>query len=53
VGLGGAHAPGATPLDPDEARGLIPGHITHQAELNQWALRSRARDVLSEGFVRS
>ncbi|MEN9784634.1 MAG: hypothetical protein RJA24_1977 [Pseudomonadota bacterium] len=63
MGLGGAHAPGATPLDPDEARGLIPGHITHQAELNQWeqanvlegstwALRSRARDVLSEGFVR-
>lgn len=63
MGLGDAHAPGATPLDPDEARGLIPGHIRTQAELNQWeqanvlegstwALRSRGRDFLSEGFVR-
>lgn len=63
MGLGDAHAPDATPLDPDEARGLIPGHIRTQAELNQWeqanvlegstwALRSQARDFLSEGFVR-
>jgi Fic-DOC domain mobile mystery protein B len=63
VGIGDAHAPGATPLDPDEARGLIPAHIRTQAELNQWeqanvlegstwALRSRERDFLSEGFVR-
>lgn len=63
MGLGNAHAPGATPLDPDEARGLIPGHIRTQAELNQWeqanvlegstwALRSRERDFLSEDFVR-
>ncbi len=61
--IGEAHAPGATPLDPDEARGLIPRHIRTQAELNQWeqanvldgsawAMRSRERDVLSEGFVR-
>ena len=27
---------GATPLDPDEAAGLIPGHITTQSELNAW-----------------
>lgn len=27
---------GATPIDPDEALGLIPGHITTQAELNAW-----------------
>lgn len=61
--IGDAHAPGATPLDPDEARGLIPGHIRTQAELNQWeqanvlegsawAVRTRERDVLSEHFVR-
>src|SRR3989344_9382135 len=61
--IGDAHAPGATPLDPDEARGLIPRHIRTQAELNQceqanvlegsaWAMRSRERDVLNEGFVR-
>lgn len=61
--IGDAHAPGATPLDPDEARGLIPRHIRTQVELNQWeqanvlegsawAMRARARDVLSERFVR-
>lgn len=27
---------GATPLDPDEIAGLIPEHITTQAELNEW-----------------
>lgn len=27
---------GATPLDPDEAEGLIPNHITTQAQLNEW-----------------
>lgn len=27
---------GATPLDPDEIIGLIPEHITTQAELNEW-----------------
>lgn len=61
--IGDAHAPGATPLDPDEVRGLIPRHIRTQAELNQWeqanvlagsawAMLSRERDVLSERFVR-
>ena len=29
-------APGATPLDPDEADGLIPLHITTKGELNAW-----------------
>lgn len=28
--------PDATPLDPDEAEGLIPEHITTQAQLNEW-----------------
>lgn len=27
---------GATPLDPDEANGLIPKHITTQGQLNEW-----------------
>lgn len=63
VGIADALAPGATPLDPDEARGLIPDHIRTQAELNQWeqanvlegstwALRTRERDILGEHFVR-
>jgi Fic-DOC domain mobile mystery protein B len=63
MGLGDAHAPGATPLDPDEASGLIPQHIRTQQELNEWeqdnilnasrwALRARPTDVLTEAFVR-
>lgn len=30
------YPPGATPLDPDEASGLIPKHITTQGQLNEW-----------------
>lgn len=30
------YAPGATPLDPDEAAGLVPTHITTQADMNAW-----------------
>lgn len=30
------YAPGATPIDPDEALGLIPKHIKTQADLNAW-----------------
>ena len=30
------YAPVATPIDPDEALGLIPVHITTQADLNAW-----------------
>lgn len=58
-----AYAPGATPIDPDEAAGLLPRHITTQAELNTWeeanivkadgwAFRQRRREPLEEGFVR-
>lgn len=61
MGLG--DAPGATPLDPDEAEGLIPRHVTTQQQLNQWeqtnilegsiwALRTRRTDILTETFVR-
>jgi Fic-DOC domain mobile mystery protein B len=56
-------ADGATPLDPDEARGLVPAHIATQADLNaweeanilqgaRWASRQRRRELLDEGFVR-
>jgi Fic-DOC domain mobile mystery protein B len=53
---------GNTPLDEDEAEGLIPPHITTRAELNQWEaqniaqaqewLASRAPDVLNEKVLR-
>ncbi len=57
------YAPGATPLAPDEATGLLPTHITTQGDLNaweqvnivqgeRWAARQKKRDLLSEGFVR-
>lgn len=60
-------AAGATPIDPDEAAGLVPKHISTQAELNaweqanivsgeKWALRRKATAVaalLDEGFLRS
>lgn len=57
------YAAGATPLDPDEAAGLIPAHIATQDDLNvweeanilqgaRWAARQKKRDLLDEGFVR-
>jgi hypothetical protein len=57
------YAPGATPLDPDEAAGLIPSHITTQGELNawelanilegeQWAFGRTHSDLLTSNFVR-
>lgn len=56
-------AHGATPLDPDEATGLVPSHITTQGDLNaweqiniiqgeRWATRQKKRDLLDEGFIR-
>lgn len=52
---------GATPIDPDEAAGLIPDHITTQAELNEWesqniqlsvtwAFSRKRADLLTPGF---
>lgn len=63
MGLGDAHAAGATPLDPDEAAGLLPSHIRTQQELNEWEQANigralawlatmRRRGVLDESFVR-
>lgn len=53
---------GTTPLDPDEAEGLIPTHIGTQGALNEWeqanilaaeewAFSRRRTDVLSMEFV--
>ena len=57
------YAPGATPLDLDEAAGLMPTHITTQADLNaweqfnvaqgeRWSSRQTKRNLLEEAFVR-
>jgi Fic-DOC domain mobile mystery protein B len=56
------YAPGATPLDPDELAGLIPGHIATQGELNEWEqqniqvgddwARKQRKDILSDDFLR-
>jgi Fic-DOC domain mobile mystery protein B len=57
------YQPGQTPLDPDEAAGLIPGHIATQTALNEyeeinivkgsaWAARQTRREILDESFVR-
>ncbi len=54
---------GATPIDPDEARALIPAHVTTQAELNEWehanivegerwAFGRRRKDLLTESFLK-
>ena len=56
------YAPGATPIDPDEAAGLIPTHLTLQRELNEyeeanileateWVLARRRGDPLDERFI--
>ena len=56
------YAPGATPIDPDEAKGLIPAHLTLQRELNEyeesnileataWLFARRRGDPLDERFI--
>lgn len=62
MGLNLDYPAGATPLDPDEAAGLIPAHITTMGQLNDWEaqnivqaelwLRGRRRELLSPDFVR-
>lgn len=53
---------GATPIDPDEAEGLLLSHITKQSELNrweqdnimeaeEWAFRRRPDNLLSVNFI--
>lgn len=61
LGSPGPH--GATPLDPDEMAGLIPGHISTQGQLNEWeqqnivegerwAFARKHKDLLSLEFMR-
>jgi fido (protein-threonine AMPylation protein) len=56
------YPPGATPIDPDEARDLIPTHMTLQRELNEcemanilmaeeWLSARRRGDPLDAHFV--
>ncbi len=54
MGLTGAHVPGATPLEPDDVEGLIPGHVRTQADLNEWEEANilQARDWLERPRVR-
>jgi Fic-DOC domain mobile mystery protein B len=42
MGLNLEYPPGATPLDPDDAAGLIPSHITIQGQLNEWEFQNVA-----------
>lgn len=57
------YAPGATPLDPDEAAGLLPSHIANHAQLNEWeminilegerwAFSRRHKKMLENEFIR-
>jgi Fic-DOC domain mobile mystery protein B len=57
-------APGATPLDPDEAAGLIPSHIANHVQLNEWemanilegerwAFSRKHKNLLESDFIRS
>lgn len=54
---------GATPIDPDEAQGLLLPHIRTRAELDRWeqeniseaedaVFRRRQKDILSEKYAR-
>jgi len=56
------YPPGATPLDPDEAAGLIPSHIANHGQLNEWemvnilegerwAFGRRHKNLLANEFV--
>jgi Fic-DOC domain mobile mystery protein B len=56
------YAPSATPIDLDEAKGLIPAHLTLQRELNEyeeanilegneWLFARRRGDPLDERFI--
>jgi Fic-DOC domain mobile mystery protein B len=62
MGLVLTYPPGATPLDPDEAKALIPRHISTQGQLNEWehqnilegqewAFNRRKKDLLTREFM--
>lgn len=58
------YAEGATPLDPEDMKGLIPRHLTTQGQLNEWeqaniliaekwAYGRKHRDLLTVSFLKS
>lgn len=60
--IGFEYPPGATPLDPDEAEGLLLSHITSRSELDrweqdnikeaeEWAFRRKPHDLISVDFA--
>jgi len=62
VALTIGYPPDTTPLDPDEAKGLIPEHIHTHGELNEWeqenivegetwAFARRRKNILTPQFV--
>jgi Fic-DOC domain mobile mystery protein B len=64
MGLKLEFPPGATPLDPDDAAGLLPSHIITQGQLNEWeyanvergeawAFRIRRRKILTTEFLQA
>lgn len=64
MGLKIEYPAGATPLDPDDAAGLIPGHITTQGQLNEWeyanvirgeewAFDTKQKNILSVKFIQT
>jgi Fic-DOC domain mobile mystery protein B len=64
VGIKLEYPAGATPLDPDDARALVPSHITTQGQLNEWeflnvregeewAFGRKHAEILSVGFMQT
>jgi Fic-DOC domain mobile mystery protein B len=64
VGIKLEYPAGATPLDPDDARALVPSHITTQGQLNEWeflnvregeewAFGRKHAEILSIGFMQT
>jgi len=63
VGLSTTTPDGGTPIDPDEARALLPKHVATQAQLNEWEHRNivegerwafgyRRKNILTRQFTR-
>ena len=45
------YPPGATPIDPDEAEGLLLSHITNRTELDRWEQDNIKKKKGSDLFV--
>ena len=47
MALAGAHAPGATPIEPEDLEDLIPDTVTTQSDLNEWEAEHRGGSNLA------